>query len=739
MIRTILRGALAAVVVALAACGGGSDTCVDVAGGNACSGGGGGGGGGTAVASDLVLVLGSASIANTGLGSVGVAVTALDANRNALADAPVTLSANNNAVVTLTDTGGVTNQSGVVSGTVAIGSDTSLRVITVTAVSGSVTRTATLNVVAGAGTKVPATVELLASATTVGTGGDTVQLTAFVKDANNNTLPQTPVTFTTTTGTLSNVAAATNASGAATASFSAGSDKSNRSATITVTSGAIVRDLTLPITGTRLTVSGTGSLTLGSSGTYNVTVVDSVGNSLPNVTVTAASQRGNTISPAQGVTDTSGQVSFLVSATAAGNDVISFNSAGATSSAALAVSGDNFAFVTPASNASVAIGQNQAVTVRYLVGGVAQVNALISFAATGGTLSGGNASASSSRTNGSGEASVNISSLSAGPVIVQATVGGATASATLPITFIATDPDKLVLQVAQTALAPNAAGTSNNKTLVIAKVTDVNDNPVQGAVVNFQRVTDPSGGSLQQASATTDSSGQATVTYVSGPESTASNGVVLSASVASEPAVSGSTTLTVNQTALFITLGTGNVINNADPQTYRKDWVVYVTDANGVAVSGVTLTVKAIPTHYLRGNLAPGQDFWAYQPTILICPTEDDNANGVLDPGEDENGDGVLWPGNVIAVSPGAVTTDSTGRATISLLYAESLAPWVRVKLTATARVSGTESRRDAEFIIEGSVPDFRIDNVPAGVNSPFGDDVPVPGGPGIGSCSVYL
>jgi hypothetical protein len=50
--------------------------------------------------------------------------------------------------------------------------------------------------------KVPDKVELLASATSVGTGGDTVQLTAFVKDANNNTLPQTPVTFTTTTGTL---------------------------------------------------------------------------------------------------------------------------------------------------------------------------------------------------------------------------------------------------------------------------------------------------------------------------------------------------------------------------------------------------------------------------------------------------------------------------------------------------------------------------------------------------------
>ena len=44
--------------------------------------------------------------------------------------------------------------------------------------------------------------------------------------------------------------------------------------------------------------------------------------------------------------------------------------------------------------------------------------------------------------------------------------------------------------------------------------------------------------------------------------------------MASNAVVTGTATLTVNQTALFIALGTGNVIQNLDTQTYKKDWVV---------------------------------------------------------------------------------------------------------------------------------------------------------------------
>jgi hypothetical protein len=97
-------------------------------------------------------------------------------------------------------------------------------------------------------------------------------------------------------------------------------------------------------------------------------------------------------------------------------------------------------------------------------------------------------------------------------------------------------------------------------------------------------------------------------------------------------------------------------------------------------------------------------------------------SNGILDTGEDRNGDGVLTPGNVVSVTPGTVQTDATGRATVSLIYGENFAPWVEVRLTASAVVAGTESRRDAEFVLNGSAEDFsKEDNPPAGVVSPFG------------------
>jgi hypothetical protein len=128
-----------------------------------------------------------------------------------------------------------------------------------------------------------------------------------------------------------------------------------------------------------------------------------------------------------------------------------------------------------------------------------------------------------------------------------------------------------------------------------------------------------------------------------------------------------------------------------------------------------------------------------------VLETEDTNRNGVLDSGEDVNGNGVLdfgedinhngvldsedtnhngklEPGNVIALSSGQVTTDSSGRATLSLVYAESYVPWVDVKLQVQARVSGTASLTEASFMVEGLSSDFTDEKVPpAGLVSPFG------------------
>jgi hypothetical protein len=71
------------------------------------------------------------------------------------------------------------------------------------------------------------------------------------------------------------------------------------------------------------------------------------------------------------------------------------------------------------------------------------------------------------------------------------------------------------------------------------------------------------------------------------------------------------------------------------------------------------------------------------------------------------------------------VTTDANGAATITMRYAELYAPWIGVRLTATAIVAGTESTSFKDFPLDRLAGDFSVKTVaPAGATSPFGTDV---------------
>ena len=570
---------------------------------------------------------------------------------------------------------------------------------------------------------VPAAIDVVAANTTVGTGGDGVLIRAFVKDANNNALPATSVAFRASTGTLSSVSAKTDTSGLASATLSAGADRSNRPVTVTLSAGAVNRQITLPIAGTALTLQGPSAIVLGSSAAFDVMATDSKGNVIAGLAITATSTLGQLLTVAPGdVTGANGLVRFSYTASKGGVDPLSFSAGGAVVSTELSVSALNFGFISPVAATTVPVNAAQLMSVKLLVDGSVPGPTVINFAATGGILSSPTATTDAA----SGLAQVSITSASAGPLTVQASVqvGGSVTSTSLPLYVVGTVPGSLVLQVNPTALAPNVGASTAHQAQVLARLTDAAGNPVQGLTLNFTRVADPSGGNLQQVSAITDPSGKASVTYVSGPQSSANDGVVLQALVeGSAPAISGRASLTVNQAALFIALGTGNVVANVDPQTYRKDWVAYVTDSNGIAVNAATLSFKAIPTHYRTGRLAYDALVKAhvYVWPIYECRNEDANTNGSLESGEDDNGDGVLWPGNVIAVSPGNSQT-SNGLTTIALTYAESYVPWVRLRLTVSATVAGTESRTNAEFVVPGDAGDFTDQaKPPAGLVSPYG------------------
>jgi hypothetical protein len=159
--RRLRVGLVLCAALGLAACGGDSDPSLAPPPFGGTGSGNDGGGGvdpDAPTAADLSLALSATSLPNNGTSQITATVTAVDSNRNALADIPVTVSVNNNAVATVSGT--VTDGKGVVTADVGIGADRANRTVTVTAVSGGLSRTATFQVVGAnlSGTPLPAVI-----------------------------------------------------------------------------------------------------------------------------------------------------------------------------------------------------------------------------------------------------------------------------------------------------------------------------------------------------------------------------------------------------------------------------------------------------------------------------------------------------------------------------------------------------------------------------------------------------
>ena len=664
--------------------------------------------------SRTVVITPNKSEVGTDGDTVTLSAIVKDVGNVAISGAAVTWST---TVGSLSGQTSVTNANGVATATYSPGSTFTVGSTNITVRSGAASATVPLAIRA-----TTTSIEMLSSSPSIGTGGDQVTVTAFVKDASNIARVGVPVAWSVDLGRLSSITTVTDSNGLARATLDAGSNKNNRTAVVTATSGAARQTLNLAVGGTKLSFSGATTTAAGSTITLNFTAADSKQVSIPGVALALSSSLGNGV-PATVTTDAAGQASVQYVATRAGADTVTVTGAGTSVNVAMTVTGsdEDLSFTTPSPSAQVVVNTAQPLTLRYRKAGVPQANVSIDLAATIGNLA-----SSRVTTDVNGLATVNVQSSFAGSSMLSATLVGTAVQATLPLSFIATTPANLVLQVTPTALAPNQAGSTAQQATLVAKVIDVNGNPVAGSTVNFSQLADPSGGLLQQASAVTDTNGVATVQYLSGASTTANNAVRLQASVASNNAVSGTSVMTVNQAALFIALGTGNTITNFNPETYEKNWTVYVTDSTGVRVPGVPVTIKVIPNYFGKGSLVWSEvdSTWVYRDGFyLSCPNEDrDNLNGVLDAGEDVNRDGTLTPGNVVALTASTVTTDANGAATITMRYAELYASWIGVRLTATAIVAGTESTSFKDFPLDKLAGDYSVKTVsPAGVFSPFG------------------
>lgn len=107
----------------------------------------------TSTASDLLLTASSASLDNTGSAGVTLTATALDSSRNALSGVDLRLSADSDAVLSNVS-GTSTGTGGAVTATLGVGTNQANRLITVTATSGTISKTLSVQVT---GTNVKAT------------------------------------------------------------------------------------------------------------------------------------------------------------------------------------------------------------------------------------------------------------------------------------------------------------------------------------------------------------------------------------------------------------------------------------------------------------------------------------------------------------------------------------------------------------------------------------------------------
>jgi hypothetical protein len=593
----------------------------------------------------------------------------------------------------------------------------------------------------GTGTVDVATLTLLTSNPQILSDGVVpATITALVRDASNNVLADVPVLFSASTGSLVlSQPITTDATGTVAASLSTGGDPTNRTITVTATAGDNVQaSVDVAIVGTTLAINGATNLPVGATDSpFNVVLTDAAGDGIAGEQVTVASANNNGISQTLLVTDSTGQASFLFDANVGGTDALTATALDLQATHTVDVSNDVFAFTTPPAGTQVELNANQSVTVHWEDANGDVVGDTVTFTTTRGTM---NPADGAATTDANGDATITVAATNAGPAVLTATNALGT-STTRSIQFIATIPDTLELQ-ANPFTVP-----TNDQSTITAIVRDLAGNLVTGRTVSFG-LTDVTGGSLSVAQAVTDVQGRAQTVYTASSTTSNVDGVQIDASVVDFPAVTDSVNLTVAQRELFISIGTGNELEEPNTAQYKQEWIVQVTDANGNGVDQVDLTVSVLSERYWEGSRAfvdpPGA--WVTRLgtealPALGCPDEDiNNRNGILDAGEDLNGSGRIEAGNIasaVAQDGGGntITTDVNGFALVDLFYPQDHGLWVEVTLEARTSVQGSEFAESQTFRLPILAADVAQETTaPPGPDSPFGADgdcgTPPPGLP---------
>jgi len=573
---------------------------------------------------------------------------------------------------------------------------------------------------------------------------DKVELTAIVKDANQILLKDSKVTFAIEPGSdaeLEVLSSVTNNMGVATATLTSRNNLTLRDIVVSATAGSAAKKsaLTIKVVGTDIQVVAPSAVVVGNAVDLSFDLVDSASKPIRNTALQLSSSLNNQFSDPRPVTDSStGRAVVKYTAANSGTDVITVSALGVSKSISIVVNSDAFGFVRPANEPAVLeipLDTVASAKIKWTRNNSPMIAQQVTFATTrglvGATSTTVNSVTASNNTDNAGEAEVfmksefsgfaNISGATAGPLALQ--------SQKL-VEFIATVPDANRELEVQAFPAQLGVG---EKAVVQAIVRDARNNPVKNQLVAFSLI-DAAGGQLSPATAMTNSQGIASTEFLAdsttpgGGTSGQPKGLKISASLVSNSAIKGSTSIAVGNRTLFFRFATGNKIRSATNGTlYFKDFAVLITDSSGNPVANQQLNVSVSPNSFAKGRWfkSPiGAAFKSWVPRVstnVPCLSEDANKNGIIDAGEDLNGDRQLTPGNVVAVER-TVTGGADGIAYFTLTYPKEMGAWVTVDVTVSGIAVGTENVYSRVFTLDYDGADTTKEESRP-LDSPFGVD----------------
>lgn len=385
-------------------------------------------------------------------------------------------------------------------------------------------------------------------------GTGTADITAIVRDANNNLLKDIPVAFTASSGGIAGSPTTTDENGQATVTLSTAGDPSLRTITVTGSTGSLSAKVTVQVVGSGgtgatpahivVTSSASSIISDGSSAAdIHAIVRDANNNLLPGVMVTfAASSGGVAGSPAMTdangdakVTLTTGGDPTLRTITVTGTIGSLSNQVGVqvvagTSSAQVQLgsgTGTNFqpgVLAISTNNLSAGGSTSIQAVLQQADGSLYTQQASITFSSACAAQGLATITSPVSTTTGIASSTYAAKGCSGtDQITATATVGGAQLTATGSITVVAASIGSIVFESATpTNIALRGTGDSGRPetSTVVFKVLDSTGGPRAGANVQFALNTTVGGLSLQPSTAISDASGHVQTVVQAGTANT---------------------------------------------------------------------------------------------------------------------------------------------------------------------------------------------------------------------------